>query len=213
LFVVTAPVLTDTLPKITRGKNQVSIPEYHYKIAMDYENKIGIAFLVSQYNLEYPIESYVVSIDSIESITGINFFPNLSESDEILIESTSKISEWRSGMKKNDVAPFSKAELPKNCYSTVGAEQFYDYPKDVTICGTVVSAHKSKKGHIFLNLDKSFPNQMFTATIWKSNVINYSYAPEVFLINKRVCIKGKVKDYQGVPSTYPENEKQIEILK
>ncbi|HNQ67869.1 MAG TPA: DNA/RNA non-specific endonuclease [Bacteroidales bacterium] len=213
LFVVTAPVLRDDLPKQVRSKNNVSIPEYHYKIVVDLINKKGIAFLVSQNNLDYPIESYVVTIDSIEKITGINYYPKLSPDEEFLIESKSDISLWRTGIKKNDVAPLTKAEMPKNCYNTVEAKQFYDYPKNVTICGTVVGTHKSRKGHIFINLDKSFPHQIFTATIWKSNVINFSYEPEVFLLNKKVCIEGKVKDYEGTPSVYPENEKAIRILK
>lgn len=212
LYIVTAPVLNDNLPKIERSKNKVSIPEYHYKIAVDMDAKKGIAFLVSQKNLGYPIEYYVVSIDSVEKITGINYYPQLSDEDEILIESKSDISLWRTGTKKNDVAPLAKSQMPKGCYNTVEAKQFFEYPKDVTICGTVVSTHKSKKGHIFINLDKSFPHQIFTATIWKSNVINYSYNPEEFLINKKVCIKGRVKDYQGVPSMYPENEKEIKVL-
>lgn len=213
LFVVTAPVLRDDLPKQVRSKNNVSIPEYHYKIVVDLINKKGIAFLVSQNNLDYPIESYVVTIDSIEKITGINYYPKLSPDEEFLIESKSDISLWRTGIKKNDVAPLTKAEMPKNCYNTVEAKQFYDYPKNVTICGTVVGTHKSRKGHIFINLDKSFPHQIFTATIWKSNVINFSYEPEIFLLNKKVCIEGKVKDYEGTPSVYPENEKAIRILK
>jgi hypothetical protein len=61
-------------------------------------------------------------------------------------------------------------------------------------------------------MDKRFPNQIFTATIWKSNVVNFSYEPEKFLMNKKVCIRGKVKDYEGVPSIYPENEKAVKIL-
>jgi endonuclease G len=213
LFVVTAPVLRDDLPKQARSKNNVSIPEYHYKIVVDLVNKKGIAFLVSQNNLDYPIESYVVTIDSIEKITGINYYPKLSPDEEILIETKSEISLWRTGIKKNDVAPLNKSEMPKNCYNTVEAKQFYDYPKNVTICGTVVGTHKSRKGHIFINLDKSFPHQIFTATIWKSNVINFSYEPEIFLLNKKVCIEGKIKDYEGTPSVYPENEKAIRILK
>ncbi|MDD3687734.1 MAG: DNA/RNA non-specific endonuclease [Bacteroidales bacterium] len=212
LFIVTAPVLRDDLPKQTRSKNNVSIPEYHYKIGVDMQSKKGIAFIVSQKNTGYPIESYVVSIDSIEKITGINYFPKLSAEDEKLIESNSDISQWRTGTKKNDVAPLTKAQMPKESYNTVEAKQFYDYPKEVNICGTVVSTHKSKKGHIFINMDKSFPNQIFTATIWKSNVVNFSYEPEKYLINKKVCIRGKVKDYEGVPSIYPENDKAIKVL-
>jgi endonuclease G len=212
IYIVTAPVIKDDLKKQERSKNKISIPEYHYKIAVDLEDKKGIAFLVPQKNLGNPIEYYVVTIDSIENITNINFYPKLSEQDEKLIESESDIGKWRSGRSKNDQTPLDIKTLPKNSYNTVNARQFNEYPKEVNICGTVVSTHKSRNGHIFLNLDKSFPNQVFTATIWKSNTPNFSYEPEKFLLNKKVCIKGKVKDYKGTPSTYPENEKAIKIL-
>ncbi len=212
IYVVTAPILNDNLKKQPRSKNKISIPEYHYKIAVDLEDKKGIAFLVPQENLGYPIESYVVNIDSIEKITNINFYPKLSAQDENKIETSADIRQWRSGRDKNDIAPLDLKTLPKNAYNTVNAKQFYDYPKEIEICGTVVSTHKSKNEHVFINLDKSFPNQVFTATIWKSNIVNFSYQPEKFLLNKKVCIRGKVTDYQGIPSTYPKNEKAIRIL-
>jgi endonuclease G len=212
LFIVTGPILSDGLPKQTRSVNNVTIPERHFKIAVDFEENKGIAFVIPQEYDSNPIESFVVSIDSVESITGINFFSNLSDEDEQKIESQSDISLWRSGAQKNDATAIPKSELPKNSYNTLDASQFIEYPKEVSICGTIVSSHKSKNGHVFLNLDKNFPNQVFSATIWKSNVINFSYEPEVFLLNKKVCIKGVVKDYQGTPSIYPENEKKVQIL-
>ena len=144
----TAPVLSDNLPKQERSVNNMSIPDYYYKIAVDFEDSIGIAFLISQTNLDYPMESFVVSIDSIEAITGINFYPNLCTEQEKLIESQADISKWRSGDQRNDVAPLSKSELQKKAYNTVNAKQFYDYPKEVIICGTVVSTHKSRNGHV-----------------------------------------------------------------
>ncbi|MDY0141748.1 MAG: DNA/RNA non-specific endonuclease [Bacteroidales bacterium] len=212
IYIVTAPVLTDDLPKQSRSINNMSIPELHYKIAVDFEDEKGIAFLVPQKKNYDPIEAYVVSIDSIESLTGINFYPNLTEEQENKIEANVDISLWQSGKAKNDVAPMHPEDLPRNSYNTVQAKQFYDYPKGVSICGTIVSTHKSRNGHIFINLDKSFPNQIFSATIWKSNIVNFSYQPEVFLLNKQVCIKGKVKDYQGTPSIYPDNERKIRII-
>ncbi|HRP61449.1 MAG TPA: DNA/RNA non-specific endonuclease, partial [Vicingus sp.] len=35
LYVVTGPILYDTLPKLERGKNKVTIPELYYKVAVD----------------------------------------------------------------------------------------------------------------------------------------------------------------------------------
>ncbi len=212
IYVVTGPVLHDNLPKQKRSKNQISIPEYHYKVAVDFKENKGIAFLISQEKTDYPLETYVVSIDSVEALTKINFYPNLTQKEETEIEKTTDISKWRTGRAKNDVAPMDEDQLPRNCYNTIQAKQFYDYPKEVNICGTVVGTHKSKKGHVFINLDKAFPNQIFTATIWKSNIVNFSYQPEVFLLNKQVCIKGKVNEYKGKPSIYPKNEKKIKII-
>ncbi len=212
LYVVTAPVLNDSLLVIEKSPHKIPIPQYHYKIAVDLDKKIGIAFLVPQKNLTYPIESYIVSIDSIEKITGFDFFTSLSKEDEILIESNSVFSKWVPDKQKNDVAPINSNELPKNAYNTVEATQFYDYPKEVKICGTVVSTHKSGKGNIFINLDKSFPKAIFSITIWSKDVLNFDYQPELFLMDKKVCITGKVTEYNGIPSMYLNNQKKIQII-
>jgi endonuclease G len=113
---------------------------------------------------------------------------------------------------KNDQLPLSEKELPKNAWNTIEAKLFIDKGEKITVCGTVVSAHRSDKGNVFLNLDKAFPNQIFSVTIWNRDLINFSYQPEVFLIKKKVCVNGTVKAYQGIPGMYPNNEKKIDIL-
>ena len=45
-----------------------------------------------------------------------------------------------------------------------------------------------------------------------SNIINFSYEPEIELLNKRVCITGKVTDYKGTPTMIIDNEKQVEFF-
>jgi endonuclease G len=212
LYVVTAPVLKDSLPKVLLGAHQLPIPEYHYKIAVDYERKMGIAFIVPQHNLAYPIDSYAVTIDSIEKITGINFFESLTAEDEKKIESTFDFSKWVSEKQKKDATPLTSSELPKDAYNTVEVAQFLDYPKEVKICGTVVSTHKSAKGNIFVNLDKSFPNSIFSFTIWAKDVVNFDYQPELFLVDKKVCVIGKIKEYNGIPTTYISNQKKIQLI-
>ncbi|MDD3875164.1 MAG: DNA/RNA non-specific endonuclease [Bacteroidales bacterium] len=213
LFIVTAPVLRSDLPRIERGVNRLPIPEYHYKIAVDLKKKIGVAFLMPQVNLTYPIDWYAASIDSIEALTGINFFANLTAEDETLIESQYDLSKWYPERNKNDVSPMSREELPNGTFNTVEGRRFINYHREVKVCGTVVSTHKSRKGNIFLNLDKSFPNQIFSITIWASDITNFSYEPESFLLNKKVCITGKISEYQGTPSMYLDNENKIEILR
>lgn len=212
LYIVTGPVLRDSLPTIAQGIHHLPIPEYHYKIAVDYDKKIGIAFLCPQKNLIYPIDSYVVSIDSIEKLTGINFFPTLKGEDESLIESMFDFSKWVPEKEKKNTTPLISNEMPNGAYNTVEAMQFIDYPKEVKICGTVVSTHKSAKGNIFINLDKSFPNQVFSATIWAKDVLNFDYQPELFLMDKRVCFSGKIKNYNGIPSVYISNQNKVQII-
>ena len=210
LYVVTGPVLTDNLPTIPKSINQVSVPKYFYKIAYDKENEIAIAFLVPHKELEYPLEYYSVSIDSVESVTGINFFASIDSITESKIEQQTDYKPFLPKKGRNDIVPMR--ELPKKKINTVQARKFVDIDKKVTVCGTVVSTHKSKKGHVFINLDKSFPNQIFSITIWASNIINFTYKPEAELTGKRICVSGKIVNYKGTPSMYVDTEKQIEIL-
>jgi endonuclease G len=210
LFVVTAPVLNDTLSPIFRSINKVSVPEYFYKIAFDKENNIAIGFLIPHKKLEYPIEFYAVSIDSIEALTGIDFFSNLNDSLEIIIEKQTDYKPFLPKKSKFDIAPLK--ELPKRCVNTVQAKQHVNSNKKITVCGTVVSTHKSRNNHVFINIDKAFPNQIFSITIWASDIVNFSYKPEQELTGKKICVTGKIVEYDGTPSIYVDNEKHIEIL-
>ena len=210
LFVITGPVLTDNLKPIPLSKNQLSVPRFFYKIAFDKVNQRAVCFLLPHKELEYPIEYYAISIDSLELVTGINFFPSLDDNLENKIESQTDYKAFLPKKNKSDIVPMRV--LPKNCFNTVQARKFVDTGNKVTVCGTVVSSHKSKKGHVFLNLDKNFPNQIFSITIWSTNIVNFSFNPVSELTGKRICVKGKIVNYKGTPSVYIDNEKQIEIL-
>lgn len=75
LYVVTGPVLRYGLPSI--GNNQVSIPEYYYKIAVDTALRWSAALLIPHRSTKLPPDSFRVSIDSIENLTGIDFYYQL----------------------------------------------------------------------------------------------------------------------------------------
>ena len=211
LFIVTGPILNDNLPKIEKGVNKVSIPKYYFKIAYDSKNSRAIAFIMPNKENEYPIEYYAVSIDSVEKLTNIDFFYNLNDSIENIIESQSNYKPFLPKKSKNDVAPLKI--LPKNCYNTIQAYSQINSNKKIKVCGTVVSTHKSKKGNIFINLDKSYPNQIFSITIWASDVLNFSYNPVKELIGKKICVTGKLTKYKGIMGMYIDNEKLIKYLK
>jgi endonuclease G, mitochondrial len=93
LYVVTAGVLRQNKGKI--GKNGVSIPNQYYKVIYDpREQGSMIAFLLPNENSQKPLQTFVGSVDSLESITGIDFFPALPDSIENRLESSKDLSGW-----------------------------------------------------------------------------------------------------------------------
>ncbi|RPD99083.1 DNA/RNA non-specific endonuclease [Aureibaculum marinum] len=94
LFVVTGGILKNNLKTI--GQEKVAVPEQFYKILLDYsEPEIkAIAFLVPHEESKAPLYKFVVSIDSLETITGIDFFPTLPDTIEEKLESNSSYKDW-----------------------------------------------------------------------------------------------------------------------
>jgi len=94
IYVVTGPVLTGDLPVI--GPEKVSVPRYYYKVILDYTQPElkGIGFIMPNASSTRPLESYAVPIDSVEKVTGINFFSALPDKQEQAIEKTVCIPCW-----------------------------------------------------------------------------------------------------------------------
>jgi endonuclease G len=211
-FVLTGPVLHDSLPVIERSVNQIPIPELHYKIIVDLEsdNPKGMAFLMPNKKCEKPVYEYVVSIDSVEAITGLNFFPNLDTKTERQVESKSDYNAWKVDKEGKDVAPIPQKSLPKGVYNTIEAK--YHEGFEISVVGKVVSTKViAKSKATFLNLDQSFPNQIFTVTIWGDARKNFSYLPEEKLDGKYIKVTGMISiDKNGVPTLNVRGEKQVE---
>jgi endonuclease G len=87
IYIVTGGILKDSMGKI--GRDSVTVPRYFYKIVMDNtEPDIkAIAFILPNAKSEHHLYDYAVTIDSIESLTGIDFFPELPDSLEKALES------------------------------------------------------------------------------------------------------------------------------
>jgi len=65
---------------------------------------------------------------------------------------------------------------------------------NATVCGAVVStryASSSKGEPTFLNLDKPYPNQIFTVVIWGTNRSKFK-TPEEDYKDKKVCVTGRI---------------------
>ncbi|MFY7992665.1 MAG: DNA/RNA non-specific endonuclease [Bacteriovoracaceae bacterium] len=91
LWIVTGPVLKDNLAVI--GPQQVVVPEQYYKVILRQEGKkyLGIGLLISTDVPHSDIKSYTTSINHIEAITNIDFFPFLETES---IEDEVDYSKW-----------------------------------------------------------------------------------------------------------------------
>lgn len=92
LYVVTGGVLKGNMRTI--GKEKVAVPNYFYKILMTKDGKKMIGFLVPHKNSDLPLYEFVVSVDAIEKMTGIDFFPKLSDEKESQLEKASDYKNW-----------------------------------------------------------------------------------------------------------------------
>ncbi len=212
LYMVTGPVLTNDLPKIPQAVNKVSIPKWHYKIAVDLKNKRAVSFLMENKKAENSLGTYATTIDEIEKITGIDFFASLADSIENKLEAQKDIKSFQSVTEQSDVEPVDATTLPRNTFNTTQAQIYMGKGERVTVCGTVVSTKLSSKGNVFINLDKQFPNQVFSISIFKDKAGNFTYKPEEFLQGKKICVTGIITKYNGTPTMNIENEKAIKVV-
>ncbi|MFD2572985.1 DNA/RNA non-specific endonuclease [Spirosoma soli] len=98
LYVITGPVLKPGLPTIGRT-NEVSVPQKFYKVVL-YCNRPEIrmiGFLLNNKGSDSSLKQFVVPVDQIEQLTGIDFFPKLPDDLERKLESKGRgemVDEW-----------------------------------------------------------------------------------------------------------------------
>ncbi len=94
IYVVTGPVLSGNLPTI--GTHQIAIPNYFFKVILDYTEPgiNGIGFILPNQASSNSLSNFAVTIDSVEKLTGLDFFPALPDAQEKTIESTLCKSCW-----------------------------------------------------------------------------------------------------------------------
>lgn len=94
IYIVAGPVLLKDEHK-TIGKNKITVPEAFFKVVLCMEGKpkaIGFVYLNERGN--HPKAYYVNTIDAVERITGIDFFPALPDEVENVVEANCDLEEW-----------------------------------------------------------------------------------------------------------------------
>lgn len=97
VYVVTGPVLTDG-PYETIGKNKVTIPKECYKALLvidENDEAHTIAMSIPQTaGKKEKINKYLLTVNELESLTGVDFFPELDDSIEETVEGTYDLNFW-----------------------------------------------------------------------------------------------------------------------
>lgn len=211
LYIVTGPIFSNDMNLIERGKNKLPIPKRFFKIAIDLQYKRAIGFIMPNAVITQPLPSYALSIDSIEVITGLNFFNKIPPALQDSLERLNDTKDWFPEKSNAGVEPLSQTSLPKNHFNTTVAKQYVKRNEVMNVCGTVVSSRISKAGNILINLDQPYPNTVFTIFIKKEDIINFKYKAEEALNGKIICVKGKLIDLGGSPAMYISSESDITI--
>ena len=82
-----------------------------------------------------------------------------------------------------------------------------------TVCGQVASTHyaaRSRGNPTFINLDKQYPDQIFTVLIWGSDRRKFG-GPEETYGGRHICVTGKISDFKGVPEIVVYEPWQIKV--
>lgn len=211
LYVITGPVLTPDLPVVPRAKNKVAVPRQYWKVVLDLTNKKAIGFVMPNEDITKVLSTFAVPINEIEKLTGLNFFNKLPEALQEELESQRNINDWLPIENNQDVNPLEQETLPRNHFNTIIAQQWMGNNKEVTVCGTVVGARLSRAGNVLINLDKGFPNQVFTVFVKKEDILNFNNDLTEVLKNKVVFVKGKVINQGGTATMYISNQNAISI--
>ena len=87
IFVICGPIVTDT--STTLGENKVVVPQAFFKVLLQEEdgNIHTIGFVYENVSGRKPMSTYAMTVDEVEAITNIDFFPSLPNRIENKTES------------------------------------------------------------------------------------------------------------------------------
>jgi endonuclease G, mitochondrial len=122
VYVVTGPVLSDGNITPTNG---LAVPNYYYKVILDARSAHlqGIGFIMRNEGASGDLQSYAVSIDSVERFTGIDFFPRLPDKTENAVEARLCFPcwDWNNAVSKSSEVKKGKTGTSAQCNGTTKA--------------------------------------------------------------------------------------------
>ena len=94
IFVVCGPIVNDISNTI--GENKVVVPQAFYKVLLQEENGEihTIGFVYENVSGRKPMSTYAMTVDEVENLTNIDFFPSLPNKIENKVEAEVDFSQW-----------------------------------------------------------------------------------------------------------------------
>ena len=94
IFVICGPIVNDTSKTI--GENKVVVPQAFFKVLLQEENNElhTIGFVYENVSGRKPMSTYAMTVDEVEELTNIDFFPSLPNKIEKKVEADVDFSKW-----------------------------------------------------------------------------------------------------------------------
>lgn len=96
IYIVCGPILYKQKHRTIGKQHRVTVPEAFFKVILCTTSTPpkAIGFIYKNASGNHPLDSYVNSVDEVERITGIDFFPTLPDEVEDKVEATYNLSLW-----------------------------------------------------------------------------------------------------------------------
>ena len=79
----------------TIGRNKVWVPDAFFKVVLCRQGRPkAIGFVYRNEGKKQLMEEAVCSVDDVEAMTGIDFFPSLDDATERRVEASASLSDW-----------------------------------------------------------------------------------------------------------------------
>lgn len=92
VHIITGPLIRPN--HATIGVNKVTVPQWYYKICVSVQDKKAIAFLIPNRKPQLGLSGFIVTVDKLEEVTGLDFLNKLPDDLENRIEAKSDARDW-----------------------------------------------------------------------------------------------------------------------
>ena len=94
IFIVAGPIYNEPMTR-TLGEGKIAVPDAFFKVVLCLEGTPkAIGFLYKNGPSSQSIKDCVCSIDSVEELTGLDFFTSLPDDIEDVVESDANLAKW-----------------------------------------------------------------------------------------------------------------------